>query len=99
YISVPNAFTPNGDGRNDWLYPLNIYHVTDFEFRVYNRLGQLVFETRDPAKKWDGTINGRLQGTGTYIWMLNYTDESGNKSSSRGSTVLIRKIIFPILTE
>ncbi|MGH2564430.1 MAG: gliding motility-associated C-terminal domain-containing protein, partial [Ginsengibacter sp.] len=43
YIAVPNAFTPNGDGLNDYLYPLNAYKADDLEFSVYNRLGQRVF--------------------------------------------------------
>jgi gliding motility-associated-like protein len=90
YISVPNAFTPNGDGKNDWLYPLNAFSATNLEFQVFNRYGQLVFETRDWTKKWNGTINGRLQEAGTYIWILNYTDGSGKRLSLRGSTVLIR---------
>ena len=89
-VTVPNAFTPNGDGRNDWLYPLNAVNLRNFEFRVYNRLGQLVFETRDISNKWDGTIHGHEQPTGTYVWFLSYSDESGRKVSSRGTTVLIR---------
>ncbi|MBL7695207.1 MAG: gliding motility-associated C-terminal domain-containing protein, partial [Ferruginibacter sp.] len=59
YIAVPNAFTPNRDGLNDYLYPLNAYKATDLLFRVYNRNGQLVFETRDWTKKWDGTFKGQ----------------------------------------
>lgn len=90
FISVPNAFTPNGDGKNDYLYPLNAFSATNLEFEVFNRYGQLVFETRDWTKKWDGTISGRLQDTGTYIWTLHYTDGSGKKFYLRGSTVLIR---------
>jgi len=90
YITVPNAFTPNGDGKNDWLYPLNTFQVSNFEFQVFNRFGQLVFESRDPSKKWDGTINGHPQESGTYIWMLYYTDDAGKKTSMKGSTVLLR---------
>jgi len=91
YITVPNAFTPNGDGKNDWLYPLNAYMATNLEFMVFNRYGQLVFETRDWTHKWDGKINGIPQGTGTYIWTLRYTDgPSGKKFFLRGSSVLIR---------
>jgi gliding motility-associated-like protein len=91
YITVPNAFTPNGDGKNDYLYPLNAYNTTTLDFKVYNRVGQLVFETRDWTKKWDGTINGHAQGTDTYIWTLNYTDGStGKKIFLKGTTVLIR---------
>jgi gliding motility-associated-like protein len=89
-ISVPNAFTPNGDGKNDWLFPLNAFDVSNYEFQVFNRYGQLVFETRDPQKKWDGRMNGQQQETGAYIWIFNYTDGSGKKLSQRGSTVLIR---------
>jgi gliding motility-associated-like protein len=89
-ITVPNAFTPNGDGKNDFLYPLNAFSVGNLEFRVFNRYGQLIFETRDWSKKWDGTINGHLQPTGTYIWMLQYTDGSGKKIFQQGSSVLIR---------
>jgi len=91
YIAVPNAFTPNKDGVNDYLYPLNAYKADNLEFNVYNRLGQLVFHTTDWTKKWDGTINGLLQSTGTYAWVLRYTDhDSGKKVLLKGSSVLIR---------
>jgi gliding motility-associated-like protein len=90
-IAVPNAFTPNKDGRNDYLYPLNTFSVKDLEFMVFNRLGQLVFETRDPAGKWDGSMNGKDQPDGPYVWTLRYTDGfSGRKFSLRGTSVLIR---------
>jgi gliding motility-associated-like protein len=91
YITVPNAFTPNGDGKNDYLYPLNGDLATNLEFQVYNRYGQLVFETRDWSKKWDGTIGGKPQPSGTYVWMLHYTDGASGKSFFlRGFSVLIR---------
>ena len=89
-VSVPNAFTPNGDGKNDYLYPLNAYNTTNLEFQVFNRYGQLVFETRDWTKKWDGRLNGQPAETGGYVWMLSYTDGSGKKLSQRGTTILIR---------
>jgi gliding motility-associated-like protein len=91
YVAVPNAFTPNGDGKNDYLYPLNAFSATNLEFRVYNRFGQLVFETRDWTQKWDGTMSGTPQPVGTYVWTLRYTDiSSGKNFFSRGTTVLIR---------
>ena len=90
-IAVPNAFTPNGDGKNDYLYPLNGDLATNLEFQVYNRYGQLVFETRDWSKKWDGTIGGKPQPSGTYVWMLHYTDGASGKSFFlKGTSVLIR---------
>jgi gliding motility-associated-like protein len=90
-IAVPNAFTPNSDGRNDFLYPLNAYKADQLTFRVYNRFGQVIFETRDWTKKWDGTINGRQQPTGTYVWLLQYIDhDTGTPVVKKGTTVLIR---------
>jgi len=91
YIAVPNAFTPNGDGINDYLYPLNAFKALNLEFKVYNRYGQLVFETKDWTKKWDGTINGKPQDTGTYVWTLRYTDsDSGKSYFLKGTSTLIR---------
>lgn len=90
YIAVPNAFTPNNDGLNDYLYPLNAYKASNLLFRVYNRYGQLVFETRDWSRKWNGKVNGIPQPTGVYVWMLDYTDPANRKVSLKGTTVLIR---------
>lgn len=91
YIAVPNAFTPNRDGLNDYLYPLNAYKSSNLLFRVYNRVGQLVFETRDWTKKWDGTFKGQGADFGTYVWILQYTDtETGKRVEQKGTTVLLR---------
>ncbi len=91
YIAVPNAFTPNGDGLNDYLYPLNAYKADGLDFKVYNRLGQLVFHTTDWTNKWDGTINGQPQDTGVYVWVLQYTNrDTGKRVFQKGSTTLIR---------
>jgi len=91
FIAVPNAFTPNGDGKNDYLYPINGNLTSSLEFQVYNRYGQLVFETRDWSRKWDGTVGGKPQPTGTYAWMLHYTDGCSGKSFFlKGTSVLIR---------
>ena len=90
YIAVPSAFTPNGDGLNDYLYPLNAYKATNLLFTVYNRNGELIFETRDWTRKWDGTFRGMPQASGVYVWMLEYNDASGKKVSLKGTSVLIR---------
>lgn len=91
YIAVPSAFTPNGDGLNDYLYPLNALKADNLIFRVYNRYGQLVFETNDWTRRWDGTVNGHPVPAGTFVWTLQYTDhDSGKKFFQRGTTVLIR---------
>jgi gliding motility-associated-like protein len=91
YIAVASAFTPNGDGLNDYLYPLNAYKAVDLTFKVFNRYGQLIFETKDWTHKWDGTFNRMQQPTGVYIWTLEYTDTATNKPVSlKGTSVLIR---------
>ena len=90
YIAVPNAFTPNNDGLNDQLYPLNAYKATDLLFRVYNRVGQLVFETRDWTKRWDGRFKGQPADLGTYVWILTYTHiETGKKVQQKGTSILL----------
>lgn len=90
YIAVPNAFTPNNDGLNDQLYPLNAYKATDLLFRVYNRVGQLVFETRDWMKRWDGRFKGQPADLGTYVWILTYTHtDTGKRVQQKGTTILL----------
>lgn len=89
-VGVPNAFTPNGDGLNDYLYPANTFNVTNLDFRVFNRFGQMIFQSREGTRKWDGRLNGQFQPAGTYVWMLSYTDSSGRKINETGSTLLIR---------
>jgi len=90
-IAVPNAFTPNNDGKNDFLYPLNAYKADNLIFRVYNRFGQVVFETKDWTKKWDGTINGHAQPSGTYVWILQYIERDTQQLIvKKGTTVIIR---------
>ena len=91
YIDVPSAFTPNGDGQNDYLYPLNAYKARDLKFIVYNRFGQRIFYTEDWTKKWDGKLKGKPSDMSTYVWTLSYFDTEKNKSIfKRGTTVLIR---------
>lgn len=90
-IKVPTAFTPNGDGKNDFLYPLNAVKAMNLEFKVFNRYGQLVFFSRDWTRKWDGTINGLPQSTGVYAWQLSYTHaDTGEKVYEKGTTLLLR---------
>jgi gliding motility-associated-like protein len=90
YIAVPNAFTPNSDGLNDLLSPLNAYKATNLIFRVFNRNGKLIFETTDFTKGWDGAVKGIAQDSGTYVWMLEFNDTSGRRIKQKGATLLIR---------
>lgn len=91
YIAVPSAFTPNGDGLNDYLSPLNAYKATHLLFRVYNRFGQIIFETNNWNIKWDGTYKSIAQPSGTYVWTLEFIEPLTNtKIFQKGTTVLIR---------
>jgi gliding motility-associated-like protein len=90
-ILVPGAFTPNHDGKNDYLFPTNAFGADNLIFRVYNRFGQLVFETKDWQKQWDGNVNGQPQNSGTYVWTLSYVLRStGRKYIFKGTTLLVR---------
>lgn len=66
---LPNAFTPNGDNQNDLFTPFPFCFIESVEFKVYNRWGQLVFETEDPNLNWDGTnLQGEDLAQGTYFY-------------------------------
>lgn len=91
YIAVPSAFTPNRDGVNDYLYPLNAYKARDLSFSVYNRFGQRIFFTRNWTNKWDGRFKGQDAEPGTYVWLLNYIHTDTNlRVEQKGTTILIR---------
>lgn len=89
-IYIPSGFTPDGNGLNDILkaFPVGIkeFHY----FRVFNRWGQLIFQTKDPGKGWDGTINGTPQPVGSYIWMAEATDYLGRPLFRKGTVTIIR---------
>jgi gliding motility-associated-like protein len=70
-IIVPDIFTPNGDGVNDRL-DVFVAHVSEFELRIYNRWGEMVFRTNDPSEKWDGSYKGMLYPTQSYAWLIAY---------------------------
>lgn len=89
-VYVPTGFTPNGDGRNDYLRGLYIGIKKVDYFRVYNRWGQLIFSTNTLIDGWDGTIKGVKQGTGTYVWMLRAEDLAGKIYEMKGVSTLIR---------
>ena len=89
-IYVPTAFTPNGDQTNDVLRAYAVGMKSYRYFRVYNRLGQLIFATADFARGWDGRINGVMQNTGNFVWMAEAVDYKGNVIQRKGSTMIIR---------
>lgn len=89
-VFVPSGFTPNRNGANDVLRPL-LYNIATLDyFKVYNRWGQLVFQTNVIGKGWDGTFKGVPQPTEAYTWMLECTDSNGKKIKQSGRSLLLR---------
>ncbi len=86
---VPNTFTPNADGKNDVLY-VRSNSLTDIYFAVYNRWGELVFETSDLHKGWDGTYKGMKVDPAVFAWYLKGTCNNGNAFFKKGNVTVIR---------
>jgi len=87
---LPNAFSPNGDGLNDIFFPTPVgIQSTDY-FRVFNRYGQMMFETRQWMKGWDGTLKGKPAEAGTYVWMIKGIDKNGSVIEMKGTVILVK---------
>lgn len=90
-IYVPSAFTPNNDGLNDIFRARFGENVTDFKMQVYDRWGEIIFETNDIRKGWDGSIKGLKQSNGVYVWMIKYKTVTDPKEQlMKGTVMLIR---------
>ncbi len=89
-IFVPTAFTPNGDGKNDIFRPIAVGIAKFDYFRVFNRWGQLVYQTQRVGVGWDGRISGKEQATGTFVWLVKGTDYTGKTVFAKGTVTLIR---------
>ncbi|MCW3084963.1 MAG: repeat-containing protein [Bacteroidetes bacterium] len=88
-VFVPNTFTPNADGQNDVLY-VRSNAVEELYFAVYNRWGQMVFETNDIKKGWDGVYNGMKADPAVFAWYLHAKCFNGDELNKKGNTTLIR---------
>ncbi len=89
-IFVPTAFTPNGDGLNDTVYPVSVGIKKINYFSIYNRWGQLVFTTTQDRHGWDGTLGSKLQNSGVFVWMVSAIDYIGVPIFLKGTVALIR---------
>ena len=86
---MPNAFTPNGDGLNDCLSIKNWGDIRQLQFSIYNRWGQLVFYTTNPAACWDGKYKGELQQSGNFIYIIKAKTACGDVDT-KGNVLLLR---------
>lgn len=89
-IYVPNAFTPNSDSRNDVLKPFMIGIKELVYFKIFNRWGELIYETKSINQGWDGSYKGMPVQSHTLVWILQGIGADGKIYNAKGSTVLIR---------
>ena len=88
-LDVPNAFTPGRFGENG-IIKVYGFGITHLIFRIYNRWGQIVFQTNDPNQGWDGVYNGVLQPTDVYAYTLEAEFSNGTRTHKKGDITLIR---------
>lgn len=88
-VDVPTAFSPNGDGANDVLY-VRGGGIKTMELKIYNRWGELVFETHRQDIGWDGTYKGQPQAMDAYAYILNATFINGTSTQKQGNITLLR---------
>lgn len=88
-VQIPNAFTPGGDGLNDYFGPLG--KVPDYyQMQIFDRSGEVVFKSSSINQRWDGRYQGQLQPSGVFIYLVYYKDKQGQLHQQKGTFVLIR---------
>lgn len=88
-MTFPTAFTPNGDGKNDMFRPVTVGRREVRLFQVYNRYGQVIYDSRNAFTGWDGTMNGRDADIGSYFYQINFMCDKENVIQS-GEVILVR---------
>jgi gliding motility-associated-like protein len=88
-ILVPDAFTPNGDAYNE-RFEVKGYFISDFKMSVFNRWGEVVFQSNNIAEGWDGRIKEEKAPGGYYLYKIEALASSGDKVVKNGSFLLIR---------
>lgn len=89
YIFIPSAFTPNGDGENDILYVRGEF-LQELELKIFDRWGELVFETNDQSKGWDGTYKGKPLDPDVYVYHMKAICIDGQETLFKGNISLLR---------
>lgn len=90
---MPNAFTPNGDGQNDGFFGKGFLEgVSNFHMTIWNRWGELIFETSDPDEAWNGRQKntGGMSPDGVYVYIVAFTGPRGQKQEYKGYATLLR---------
>ncbi|MEP7128709.1 MAG: gliding motility-associated C-terminal domain-containing protein, partial [Chitinophagales bacterium] len=89
-LIMPNAFTPNGDGLNDVLKPVLLDEIVDYELKIFNRWGRLIFSSKNPDNGWTGRENGVLLPVEEYVWTARYKNGNGVEQLEKGSVALLK---------
>ncbi|MFI5222141.1 MAG: gliding motility-associated C-terminal domain-containing protein [Bacteroidia bacterium] len=88
-LFVPNAFTPNGDGKNETFFPVG-RNIKTLNFEIYNRWGELLFETSEINKGWDGTFQNNFVQPGVYFYKIIYTGMNEEVTLLKGNVTLVK---------
>ncbi len=89
-LYLPNAFSPNGDGKNENFGLINGINTNSFSLKIYNRYGEIIFNSSDQYKKWDGNFKNKPSPIGLYPWVLTYKNKLGYLQTEKGTVLLIR---------
>ena len=91
HFFAPNAFSPNGDGYNDYFSIMLQCEIISYEMSIYDRWGGLVFMTKDVSEKWDGSIGNAMAPEGVYIWQLqiNYEHFGELKTENKAGSITL----------
>jgi gliding motility-associated-like protein/uncharacterized repeat protein (TIGR01451 family) len=89
-IYIADVFTPNGDGINDIIKPVCVGIAKFKFFKIYNRWGNILFESTDEAKGWDGRFRSQIQPADSYIWLVEGLDTNGKEIRKSGVLNLIK---------
>jgi gliding motility-associated-like protein len=90
-LFAPNGFTPNGDGNNDFFLPQGIGIDRDhYKLLIFNRWGELIFETENPDLGWDGTYKGLMSQTDVYVWKIQTLDHKEVPHEYIGHVTLLK---------
>lgn len=93
YLNIPNSFSPNGDGLNDYFIPRELLSsgVKTFRMTIYNRWGENIYSTTAiDGRGWDGKFNGKLQNMGVYVYTIDVQFSNAVKKSYQGNVTLVR---------
>ncbi|WP_462251820.1 SBBP repeat-containing protein [Ferruginibacter sp.] len=89
-VNIPNAFSPNNDGINDFFKPVINIEIKEFHLKVFNRLGQQIFSSNLNNKAWNGNFKGLPQSSGTYVYQITFKNVTGKLFTYSGTVTLLR---------